>query len=252
VSIKVLSEVWEHSKASGTPLLVLLSLADYADDDGECWPSIDAIRKKCRLKDERHVKRVIHETLERELGEVVVIPLAGKASRKGGLRSNRYRIVVHLPDEPLTVVEQPLSEGDGGSSTTLTVVEQPPLTVVEQPPEPSVEPSRNRHLPAPASPTPAVRRRDPLFDAVAEACGIDPGELTPTARGAVNKALADLRSVGAVPEDVFDRADAYRKAYPRSTITPTALAKHWPQLGAHAPATDVVGRVFDMARRAGR
>lgn len=252
MSIKVLSDVWEHSKASGTPLLVLLSLADYADDDGECWPSIGAVRRKCRLKDDRHVKRVIHETLERELGEVVVIPLAGKASQRGGVRSNRYRIVVHLPDDPLTVVEEPPSEDDRGSPTTLTVVEEPPMTVVEQPPEPSIEPSGNRHLPAPASPTPSGRRRDALFDAVVEACGIEPAELTPSARGAVNKALAGLRSVTASPEDVFDRAAAYRKVYPRNTLTPSALAKHWPQLGGPVPVADMVGRVFEMAKRLGR
>ncbi|MGH9089994.1 MAG: helix-turn-helix domain-containing protein [Acidimicrobiales bacterium] len=251
MSIKVLSEVWENSKASGVPLLVLLSLADYADDDGECWPSIGAIRRKCRLKDDRHVKRVIHETLERELGEVVVIPLGGKASQRGGVRSNRYRIAVHLPDDPLTMVGEPPSEDDRGSPTTLTMVGEPPLTVVHQPPEPSVEPSGNRHLPAPASPTPSGRRRDALFDAVAEVCGIDPSELTSSARGATNRALADLRSVGATPEDVRDRAATYRRTYPRTTLTPSALAKHWPALGGSQPV-DVVDEVIEMARRAGR
>lgn len=134
MSIKVMSNVWEHSRASGTPLLVLLSLADYADDEGECWPSISSIRTKCRLKDDRHVKRVIHETLESKLHEVIVIPGGGKASHKGGLRSNRYRIVVHLPDE--MVVEEPPSErADSGSGTTQMVAEQPPQIVAEQPPE---------------------------------------------------------------------------------------------------------------------
>src|ERR1700733_434815 len=136
MSIKIMSDVWAYSKASATPLLVLLCLADWADDDGECWPSISTIARKCRLKDDRHVKRVIHETLERDLGEVVVIPGAGKASVKGGIRSNKYRITVHLPAESQMVADRPLSGPDSGSQTPQMVVEGPPQMVVEGPPEP--------------------------------------------------------------------------------------------------------------------
>ena len=129
-----MSNVWRYSKASGTPLLVLLCLADYADDQGECWPAIRTIRDKCRLKDDRHVKRVIHEQLEAKLGEVVVIAGAGKASIRGGVRSNRYRIIVHIPDDPQTVVEQPPSFPDGGCSTTHDSGSGTTQTVVAQPP----------------------------------------------------------------------------------------------------------------------
>lgn len=145
MSVKWIDRVFEHSQAAGTPLLVLICLADWADDAGECWPSISAIAKKCRLKDERHVKRVIRD-LER-LGEVVVIIGGGQASRKGGLRSNRYRLTVHLPDESQIVAEGPPSaETDSGSQTPQIVAEGPPQIVAEGPPEPScrsvIEPSR--------------------------------------------------------------------------------------------------------------
>jgi hypothetical protein len=139
MSIEVMSRVWKHSKASGTPLLVLLCLADWADDEGECWPSISSVAKKCRLKDARHVKRVIHETLEAELGEVVVIAGAGKSSTKGGVRSNRYRITVHMTDDPPTVVDRPPSDGaDSGSGTPPDGGSQTPQTVVEGPPDSSM------------------------------------------------------------------------------------------------------------------
>jgi hypothetical protein len=147
MSIKVMERVWEHSKASGTPLLVLLCLADWANDAAECWPSISTIARKCRLKDDRHVQRVIHNHLEKRLGEVVVIVGGGMASRKGGVRSNRYRITVHMPadDESKTVAERPPSVvTDGGSGTTPTVADGPPLTVADGPPEPSVDPPPNR------------------------------------------------------------------------------------------------------------
>jgi len=142
VSIKIMTDVWDHSKANGTPLLVLLCLADWANDDGECWPSISTIGKKCRLKDDRHVKRVIR-SLE-SIGEVVVIIGGGKASRKGGVRSNRYRVTVHLPAE--TVAHRPPSAQDdggpqtppdGGLSTTHDGGSQTPQTVADRPPEPS-------------------------------------------------------------------------------------------------------------------
>jgi len=140
MSIKVMTRVWEYSQAAGTPLLVLLSLADFADDDGECWPSISTIARKCRLASDRHVQRVIHDELEARLGEVVVIRNEGKASSKGGLRSNRYRITVHLPDDDLMVAEgPPSSTNDDGSQATLMVAEGPPLMVADRPPEPSVE-----------------------------------------------------------------------------------------------------------------
>ena len=145
MSIKVMTDVWDHSQAKGTPLLVLLCLADWADDEGECWPSISTIGRKCRLKDDRHVKRVIRE-LEK-IHEVEVIIGGGKSSRKGGVRSNRYRITVHMPADGQTVVERPRSSGlDGGSQTThdggLSATHdggsQTTQTVVERPPEPSL------------------------------------------------------------------------------------------------------------------
>lgn len=71
------------------------------------------------------------------------------------------------------------------------------------------------------------RRRDLLFEALCEACRIDPAELTSSYRGAVNKALKDLREVGAIPEEIHRRARAFRVRWPRVTLTPPSLAKHW-------------------------
>lgn len=79
---------------------------------------------------------------------------------------------------------------------------------------------------APATVSPPVRR-DLLFDAVLAAIGQDPAELTPSARGAVNHALAELRAVGADPGEVPARSAVYRARFPDATLTATALAKHW-------------------------
>jgi hypothetical protein len=163
MSIKIMDRVWDHSQATGTPLLVLLCLADWANDDGECWPSVSKIGKKCRLQDDRHVKRVIRGL--QELGEVIVVIGGGKSSRKGGVRSNLYTITVHMPAEQ-TVADRPPSETadrgsqtphDGGLSTTHDRGSQTPQTVVEGPPEPSV----NHQADPSGRPVDLSRRRRP-------------------------------------------------------------------------------------------
>ena len=65
-------------------------------------------------------------------------------------------------------------------------------------------------------------------------CGIEPATLTRTARGAVNKALKELREIGATPSDLEAKAAAYRKTWPGMSLTPTALVKHWAQLATKA------------------
>lgn len=49
MSVRVMSKVWEKAPYSGGTLLVLLALADWADDDGRCYPKIEKVAKKARL-----------------------------------------------------------------------------------------------------------------------------------------------------------------------------------------------------------
>lgn len=71
---------------------------------------------------------------------------------------------------------------------------------------------------------------------LAEVCGIEIGALTPTARGALNKALSDIRSATSELDDeelalvIEAKASTYRKVMDGALLTPTALAKHWPNL----------------------
>lgn len=50
MSNKRLTAVWDKSTQSGTKLLVLLSLADRADDDGFCWPSLKDTAQRSRTQ----------------------------------------------------------------------------------------------------------------------------------------------------------------------------------------------------------
>jgi hypothetical protein len=78
--------------------------------------------------------------------------------------------------------------------------------------------------------TDTAARKDELFEAVAAVCGITIAELTKTSRGPLNGTVAQLRSVGATPNQVKVRANRYRQRYPDTSLTPSALAKHWPSL----------------------
>ena len=92
MSLKAMNWVWDHSPAVGTELLVLLAIADNADDAGaNAYPSTDTLARKTRL-DTRTVQRVIRRLEER--GHVVV-------DRGGGRAANRYSMQLTTPQQPV-------------------------------------------------------------------------------------------------------------------------------------------------------
>lgn len=58
MSIKVATRVWEHSKLRGTQKLVLLALADFANDAGLCWPSTATLAGRVG-ESERYTREII-------------------------------------------------------------------------------------------------------------------------------------------------------------------------------------------------
>lgn len=84
------------------------------------------------------------------------------------------------------------------------------------------------------------RKPDLLWDSVMDACGVDCASIPPSARGGYNKAVSELRSVGAAPSDVHERAGNYRMHMPHATLTPNALARHW-ALCANPPPAQIRG-----------
>lgn len=69
MSIRVMNRVWGKSRQAGGPLLVLLAIADNADDDGRAHPKMEKLAVKARLS-VRQTQRAIKK-LERE-GELKV------------------------------------------------------------------------------------------------------------------------------------------------------------------------------------
>lgn len=107
MSVKIIAEVYELSQATGGARLVLLALADFADDAGVCWPSVRAIAAKARLSQRQAIRHL--RTLE-ELGELAI------ETPGGGRFANRYRVSIRAnrasqdaDDTPVVDVTPPLS-----------------------------------------------------------------------------------------------------------------------------------------------
>ena len=71
MSIKVATEVWRGSRHKSGNLLVMLALADHADDQGKAWPGVPSLARKARLS-ERHTRRCLGELLAS--GELEILP----------------------------------------------------------------------------------------------------------------------------------------------------------------------------------
>jgi hypothetical protein len=78
MSIRIMSAVWERDDLTSTQKLVLLALADWANDEGLCWPSIEQLIKKSSLK-----KRAVQITIRslEESGFVYREERIGKGNR---------------------------------------------------------------------------------------------------------------------------------------------------------------------------
>lgn len=94
MSLRALTSVWESSTQEGGPLLVMLALADNANDQMIAYPSVPTIARKARLS-ERQVRRVLRD-LE-EAGEIKVV----------GTKSNNVKSYLLTPSLAKEKAEQP-------------------------------------------------------------------------------------------------------------------------------------------------
>jgi hypothetical protein len=67
--------------------------------------------------------------------------------------------------------------------------------------------------------------RNGIWEGIREVTGFEPK--TDGDKSRMGKVVKDLRAKGAHPEDVPARATRYRQAWPKMTLTPEALVKHW-------------------------
>ena len=90
MSVKLIARVWAHSQRKDGELLVMLALADFANDAGESWPSIPVLAQKARLTD-RQARRVLAK-LE-QAGEI-------RCVKSNGGRNRRNHYFICLSENP--------------------------------------------------------------------------------------------------------------------------------------------------------
>ncbi len=167
MSIKTMTRVWETANARGNRLLMLLALADHADDDGICWPGIERLAVKTRLT-ARQVQRIL-----RSLGESYTTYIG--RCKGGRSKTNLYFVTCGLDQSSLVsilmrrfgkdrqeadrIAEQIILENPG---VHVTVSKNEKGDILGQKgdilgqkgdiamsPDPSLEPSCNHHAPLP-------------------------------------------------------------------------------------------------------
>lgn len=140
VSVYALSACW-LIELPPTQKLVLIALADQANDKGECWPGATSISKRTGLSD---------RTIRRAMRDLEDAGYLRTRFRSG--HSSMFTVpLIHTPDR----VSAPTPDSLSGTPDT---VSPPPRTLC--PPEPSFEPSltKSREKSRSAKPDPEVRR----------------------------------------------------------------------------------------------
>lgn len=85
MSVRCIDRVLELSAHAGTELLMLVVLADYSDDDGNSYPSVASLARKCRMtpRNANYILQALQAS-----GELRV------SKNQGPKGTNRYRIMI--------------------------------------------------------------------------------------------------------------------------------------------------------------
>lgn len=129
MSVRIMDYVWKFGKATNGDLLVLLAVADFANDNGEAWPSVSTLAKKARLK-ERQTQYSLRRLVE--AGELQIF------ANKGPKGCHIYRVVVPInrgaENAGVQIMRGALSDTGGAFCDTQGVHSSAP------------KPSENRHI----------------------------------------------------------------------------------------------------------
>lgn len=257
-----------ESNLKPTTRHVLLTLSLHMNErGGSCFPSVETLARETDLNRATIIRQLqIAETD----GWLVV-------ERSAGRTSNRYEAAIPSPsatvEEAATVAHndgcEPSNRRPLRPSHKTTVAEDEPNrrfdevqpsfsvrpTVAQNDPSTSVTLQKNsprgrQSLAGAAAP---ARRPDHAFDALCEVTATNPAELTNSARGPLNRALAEIRGAwhgppDDLPDEIRRRAGRYLVQMRDCRLTAPALAKHWPSLAVESERLQTAkarGRVLD-------
>lgn len=177
MSIKIMSAIWDGGPKGSTMRFVLIALADNANDDGECWPSVATVARKTGLC-ERAVRQALRQL---EVGGWLKTKIGGG---RGG--ANRY-VINPAQNAP-------------GTTCPPAPNSPPPRHDVPPPPAPHApEPSLNHQFEPSlfGEVTPKPKRRRPE-------CELPQGWV-PNERN-----ISDAQDKGFSAKDIEDEADRFR------------------------------------------
>lgn len=89
MSIQLMQQVWSLTTTTGSERLVLLALADAANDEGLCWPSLAKIAEKANIS-KRYVIDIIKKLQDKSL-----LIVEHRHDNSGDFTSNYYKVVVN-------------------------------------------------------------------------------------------------------------------------------------------------------------
>lgn len=129
MSVRVMADVWAGGPSQAPDLLMLLAIADHADDYGVAWPSINRLAEKCRV-----TPKTASATVQRlkRAGWVTVVTGGGTVDGVHG-RTSRYQITLSKLTPP--------TPPSGGSYPPNPGRPTPPPTGGEPSVEPPGEPT---------------------------------------------------------------------------------------------------------------
>lgn len=237
----LLDRAWKVGGLSTLERLVLVRLADRANESGECWPSQANLAGECSATT-RGIRDALAVLVKAGHVSVAALPSFNTSAR--------YKVHPKAPepDSPPELTSPPevtsgpnLTSQPSGThfrGVRKSLPPNPHRTVIEPPPCPKGDEVKSQaellHVePAPKAKAKGARKRNPIFDALAVACGHNLGELTDSGTGSIVKAVSQIRkaSPDVTPEEIGRRVENYRRKHPSWGLTPPAIAKHWAELG---------------------
>lgn len=137
MSIQLMSSVWERAPFKGTDLVVLLCLADHANDEGLCWPSYKRIAKRARTS-----QRWAKECVDR----LSAAGWVAKEERGNIGKSNLYRVTI--PPLPVEQGGYPATSGDDAERQAGVLPNRPPGVMCSSPESSGESSDKNLHEPS--------------------------------------------------------------------------------------------------------
>ena len=261
MSARALNWAYEQKPATAAQKLVLIALADRADQDGTCWPSLNWLASMCTPVGVRSVRRAIDRLTEARLIVKTKRRRILNAAGHSVLGPWEYRLQIPHPvvatvasTEGQYTLPVPASEGQYEDPVVAIAV----ATRSNRKAKDSIEANASiasKLAPASLTSTSTVlnghkpRPPDVLWDALVDIFG---DSAVGVERGRWNVALKSFREAGATPDLLRQAALAYQ-AHPSyggngCVMTAMALAANWTTLTA-TPKNGHDLKADDLRRR---